>query len=126
MRIFDFAKVAEWDSHLSGLAELAEKERWTYRKVPDASPLPILDGYAKYTFARLSEQGQLATTDRSACFNTGLLTPSQEEIFGPFRISDRYDASQPPSAGNKKWFFTGWAHAGDRWLTTFPSLPALD
>lgn len=81
--------------------------------------------HAKHTFSRLSEQGQLAITDRSACFNTGLLTPSQEEIFGQFRVSDRYDPSQPPGAGNKKWFFTGWARAGDRVLTTLPTLPTL-
>lgn len=125
MRIFDFAKVAEWDSHLNDLAGLAEKERWTYRKVPDPSPVPILDSYAKHTFARLSEQGQLAITDRAACFNTGLLTPSQEEIFGLFRVSDRYDPSQPPGVGNKKWFFTGWARAGDRVLTALQTLPTL-
>jgi len=57
MRIFEFAKVAEWDSHLQDLAAMAESERWTYRKVPDPSPLPILDSYVKNTFSRLSEQG---------------------------------------------------------------------
>ncbi len=125
MRIFEFAKVAEWDSHLNIVAEMAEKERWTYRRVPDPSPLPILDSYVKHTFARLSEQGQLATTDRAACFNTGLLTSAQEEIFGTFRLSDRFDASQPVSGSNKRWFFTGWTRAGDRNLTQFSSLPAL-
>jgi hypothetical protein len=86
MRIFDFAKVAEWEKHLEHLADVAERERWTYRWVPDPSPLPILDSYVKHTFMRLSEQGQLAITERSACFNTGLLTPAQEELFGLFRM----------------------------------------
>lgn len=125
MRIFEFAKVTEWDSRLDQLASLAEKEPWTYRKVPDSTPLPILDSYAKYTFERLSEQGQLATTDKFACFNTGLLTPAQEEIFGLFRISNNFDPTQPPTAINKKWFFTGWARAGDKSLTSFSSLPGL-
>lgn len=125
MRIFDFAVVADWDARLQTLASMAEAERWTYRKVPDPSPLPILDSYVKYTFMRLSEQGRLATSDRSACFNTGLLTPGQEEIYGVFKVSDRFDASQPLSPTNKKWFFTSWARAGDRSLTSFPSLPTL-
>lgn len=125
MRIFEFAKVADWASHLQDLASIAEQERWTYLAVPDPSPLPILESYAKWTFARASEQGILATTERHACYNTGLLTPSQEEIYGCFRISDRFDALAPQTSLNKKWFFTGWVRAGDRQLTAFSSLPAL-
>lgn len=125
MRIFDFAKVADWDSRLSNLAGLAEGERWTYVSVPDRLPLPVLDGYIRYTFLRVHEQGRVAEADRHACFNTGLLTPSQEEIFGVFRRSDLYDQTQPLSAQNKKWFLTSWARAGDRVLTEFSELPGL-
>lgn len=80
MRIFDYAKVADWDERLAALAGMAEPERWTYRAVPDLSPLPVLDGYGKHTFLRVHAQGKVAETEALACFNTGLLTPSQEEI----------------------------------------------
>ena len=125
MRIFDYAKVADWDDRLRDLAEMAEPERWTYLHVPDESPLPVLDSYIRYTFLRIHEQGKVAETERHACFNTGLLTPGQEEIFGIFRISDNYVPGRPPSSQNRKWFLTSWARSGDRSLTEFPALPAL-
>ena len=121
MRIFEFAKVADWESRLHVLAELAERERWTYRPVPDPSPLPVLDAYIRYTFLRVHEQSKISTTDRFACFNTGLLTPDQEEIFGLFRLNDFFNPQVPQSALNKKWFLTAWARAGDRQLTEFSS-----
>src|ERR1043165_2547686 len=125
MRIFDLWVVADWEARLLDLTQLAEPERWTYRHVPDSSALPILDSYIRYTFIRLSEQGRLAIADRVACFNTGLLTSSQEEIFGLFSVSDRFDSQKPVTPTNKKWFLKAWARAGDRVLTGFSSLPAL-
>jgi hypothetical protein len=125
MRIFDYAKVADWDSRLAHLAEMAEPERWTFVSVPSESPLPILDSYIRYTFLRLHQQGRLSEADRTSCFNTGLLTPNQEEIFGVFRISDYYDPHKPVSPTNKKWFLTNWARSGERALTDFFELPAL-
>jgi len=80
-RIFDFAKVADWDDRLKTLAEMAEPERWTYLFAPSRSPLPVLDSYIKYTFVRGFDQQKIVEADQLACFNTGLLTPGQEEIF---------------------------------------------
>jgi len=125
MRIFDFAKVADWDDRLKTLAELAEPERWTFRHVPAASPLPVLDSYIKYTFVRSFDQQKIVEAEQLACFNTGLLTPGQEEIFGVFTISEDYDRGQPISALNKKWWLKSWSGSGDRMLTDFMELPRL-
>ena len=125
MRIFEYAKVANWDERLSDLAVTAEPERWTFTHVPDKSSLPILDSYIRYTFLRAYEQGKVAETDRLACFNTGLLTLGQEEIYGVFRISDNFQNGQSISAQNKRWFLTAWAGSGDRSLTEFMALPEL-
>lgn len=125
MRIFDYAFVADWDSRLDALAGLAEPERWTYLSVPATSPLPVLDSYVRYTFHRVHDQERVAECDDIACFNTGLLTPNQEEIFGVFRVSENFDAGRPESHGNRKWFLSSWARAGDRVLTDFPTLPQL-
>ncbi|MBX9601423.1 MAG: DUF3825 domain-containing protein [Bryobacteraceae bacterium] len=124
-RIFDFAKVADWDDRLRSLAELAEPERWTYLQAPSQSPLPVLDSYIKYTFSRVFDQQKIVETERLACFNTGLLTPGQEEIFGVFTISESYDRTQPISAANKKWWLKSWARSGDRLLTEFMEFPRL-
>jgi Domain of unknown function (DUF3825) len=124
-RIFDFAKVADWDDRLHTLAEMAEPERWAYLQAPSRSPLPVLDSYVKYTFIRSFDQQKIVEADQLACFNTGLLTPGQEEIFGVFTISEDYDRSQPISATNKKWWLKSWARSGDRMLTDFMEFPRL-
>lgn len=49
-RIFDFAKVADWDDRLQELADMAEPERWKYLYAPSRSSVPVLDNYVKYTF----------------------------------------------------------------------------
>jgi len=104
---------------------MAEPERWVYQQVPDRSPLPVLDSYLRYTFLQAHEQGRIEETERLACFNTGLLTPGQEEIFALFRRHETFDATKELSVTNKKWFLTAWARSGDRQLTEFMELPIL-
>jgi hypothetical protein len=127
MRIFDYAKVADWDSRLSVLAGMAEPEKWTFRHVPSNKPLPVLDSYIRYTFGRVYDQNAVidSLSGRNSCFNTGLLTPGQEEIYAVFRVSENYDSTRPISTQNRKWFLTSWARSGDRMLTDFMELPKL-
>lgn len=127
MRIFDYAIVANWYERLQELATIAEPERWTFLHIPDESPLPVLDSYIKYTFQRVYEQNGLieSVSGRYSCFNTGLLTPGQEEIFAVFIVSRNFDSTQRASVQNKKWFLNSWARSGDRMLTDFMELPRL-
>lgn len=125
MRIFDFAKIADWDDRLAKLAELAEPERWNNRHLPSDNEYPVLDRYVKNTFDRAHEQQKIVLADQVACFNTGLLTPGQEEIFGVFTVSETYDRSRPVSHDNKKWWLKSWARSGDRVLTDFMEFPSL-
>lgn len=68
------------------LAEMAEPEEWNYQSKPTSDGYVILRSYMKYTFMRLRE---LPGSDylvesrngRHLAFNTGLVTPYQEEIF---------------------------------------------
>lgn len=124
-RIFDFAKIADWEDRLTALAEMAEPERWTYLLVPANSSLPVLESYIKFTFMRVFDQQRIVEADHLACFNTGLLTPGQEEIFGVFTVSESYDRTQPISSNNKKWWLKTWARSGDRILTDFMEFPSL-
>ena len=111
-RIFDFATVTAWDGRLQALAAIAEPERWSYHSVPSRVALPILDNYVRYTFMRAFDQQKIVEADRVACFNTGLLTTGQEEIFGLFTISEHYDRTKPISAANKNWCFKSWVPTG--------------
>jgi hypothetical protein len=127
VRIFEYSIVADWADRLTVLKELAEPERWTYVSVPSEPPvkLPILDSYMRYTFLQVHSQDKVAEVDDLACFNTGLLTPAQEEIFGVFAVSERYNPSRPQGHDNRKWFLKLWARRGDRILTQFNTLPDL-
>lgn len=125
MRIFDYAVVANWDDRLKALAGMAEPERWTYVSIPDRSPAPILDSYLRNMFVQLHGQTKIAVSDDLSCFNTGLLSPEQEEIFGVFAVSERFDPSRPEGLLNKKWFLKTWARSGDRILADFGVLPGL-
>lgn len=125
MRIFDFALVSDWDGRIAELAAMAEPERWHYITAPANVEHPVLDSYIRHTFARVYEQKKVEISDEMACFNTGLLTPSQEEIYGVFNIAARFDDALPQGQSNKKWFLKRWARAGDRVLTAFNQLPPL-
>ncbi|CAN7322034.1 DUF3825 domain-containing protein [Bosea sp. LjRoot237] len=125
MKIFDFAVVADWESRLSNLAQLAEQERWSYLNISGKSNSIILENYIKYTFERAFDQQKIVESDNLTCFNTGLLTPGQEEIYAVFSLSERFDRTKPISSDNKKWYLRSWVRSGDHLLTTFLEFPSL-
>ncbi|WIB64045.1 DUF3825 domain-containing protein [Curtobacterium sp. MCBD17_040] len=90
-----------WQETLQSLADLAEPEEWTGSN-PTGRPLPILDSFLSYTYRRLVMEDKIAVTPdgEHAAFNTGLLTPYAEEIFGFFRRNQR--------EGAQRWYFVGW------------------
>jgi hypothetical protein len=92
-----------WEGPFHRLAEMAKKEVWNFHREEfrkQGMRLPILHNYLNYTFLRLQEQEKIVySEDQSeACFNTGLLTGDEKEIFALFRrnaenleASDRTD-----------------------------------
>ncbi len=121
MRLFDFAMCSQWDGRLQQLAGMAETERWRYRKLPSQRQLPVLHDYIRFTFQRAFDQNKVAETDDVACFNTGLLTPNHEQIFGYFRRIT--DERFPDFAG--QWFLHSWATEASYHLGDFMVLPQL-
>lgn len=80
------------------LAAIAEPEDWNYRLHPAKDSFAILRNYLKYTFWRLHElQNHLvvSTDEKAMAFNTGLVTPFQEQIFAMFQPKER-DQPGPP------------------------------
>lgn len=96
-----------WEETLQSLADLAEPEEWIGSN-PTGRPLPILDSFLSYTYRRLVMEDKIAVTSdgEHAAFNTGLLTPYAEEIFGLFRKNRRADA--------QRWYFVGWRPESNR------------
>lgn len=116
-RLYQFGWIPDIDNQLASLATMAMQEDWSYRHTADHRPRPVLFSYFVHTFERIEEQDKIVTQDDWACFNTGLVTPNQEEIFALFqknRVPDR----QP-------WYFQKFCSESDRALIQFAHLPEI-
>ncbi|MCU0435024.1 MAG: DUF3825 domain-containing protein [Bacteroidia bacterium] len=72
---------------LEQLRLMAMPENWNYARSKSQFTHPILYSYLIHTFARVFEQGKVAEKGGFSCFNTGLVTENQEEIFMLFKKS---------------------------------------
>jgi cold shock CspA family protein len=123
--LFRFADMGNEEVWLKQLAAKAEYEDWTYRFTPNPCSNPILRSYLIYTFARLEAESEARDEPdkkiqfgddggrRYACFNTGLVTEDQEQIFAlfgensrpadaPWRLDGFYAESEVPLLGKFK------------------------
>lgn len=116
---FAFAFVPDMDASLQNLAKDAEAEDWAYQNTSADRPLPVLYNYIRYTYRKVAEEGKICLSENGqySCFNTGLVTPSQEAIYASFEVNRKTDV-QP-------WFFKSWFRRG-RWESnSFPELPDI-
>jgi cold shock CspA family protein len=126
-RFADMGNEAKW---LNALAGKAEPENWNYGETPSThSEFPVLRSYIVYTFARLEHEdaqtpGRKIAIGKSgnlpyACFNTGLVTRNQEEIYALF-------AGKDAKADARHWRFDGFhAESDNQMLGKFQSYPEL-
>lgn len=124
--IRDLAQLMEigaWDQALGTLATAAAPERWNYpgEGVGKASRYGILREYLSATLARVRAGGRLATSaDGSlAAFDTGLMTPMDEELY---TVLSPTDTDIP-------WHLDGFAtvgagELGSRLVASLSELPA--
>ena len=105
-----FATISSWDAVLGDLARMVAPERWSYPgtevtpSAAGATRYGILREYLAVTFHRVRAQGKLETSSAGdfAAFNTGLATPSGDDVFACFE----------PCRVNTPWHFAGFALAG--------------
>ena len=105
-----FASISTWDAMLGDLARMVAPERWSYPgtevapSAAGATRYGILREYFVVTFHRVRAQGKLGTSSAGdfAAFNTGLATPSGDDVFACFE----------PCRVNTPWRFAGFALAG--------------
>jgi hypothetical protein len=117
-----FHTFASWNpSSLLTLTGLAQAEDWNYRQATSEKEVPILRSYITHTFRRAQFQDKVAFGEHNgspiACFNTGLLTPHFEPIFGYFIKQTRADFPQA-------WFLKEFCRESNYQLMAFPKLPA--
>lgn len=105
-----FATISSWDAVLGDLARMVAPERWSYPgtevtpSAAGATRYGILREYLVVTFHRVRAQDKLGTSSAGdfAAFNTGLATPSGDDVFACFE----------PCRVNTPWRFAGFALAG--------------
>lgn len=103
---------ASFTNTLMKLKEMAMDEPWEYSRMENQFPLPILYNYIIHTFARLQEEKKILEVDGYSCFNTGLVTTNQEEIFMLFRKTNK-----------DTWAFSEFCKDSSHSLMKFSSLP---
>jgi cold shock CspA family protein len=106
--IEEFANYTNLKQSLLDLKALAETENWDYLKNPTKG-VPVLKSYLNQTCIRLIKQDKIvrgkSTKDKIeyAYFNTGLVTPQQDEIFAFFIKNPSYS------------LLTGWGVQSAEW-----------
>jgi Domain of unknown function (DUF3825) len=116
----DFALMPKFDENIDFLAGLSEPEDWDYKNTFSNESKPILRNYIKYTYKRIAEEKKVSVTkdEKHACWNTGLITPSQESIF---IIFEQNKLPNHPAY----WHFQKFSRKGERDLNQFITLPEM-
>ena len=110
----------KYNQKLSILANLAQKEIWTFKSIRDADPFRILRKYFEFTYDRIKEEGKLLISNDGAfsCMNTGLLTVYDQEI-----VAILGKSHQPKSL---PWYLLGFFKDGDRFFREkFSTVPEM-
>lgn len=115
----DFAMMPRFSENIGELAALAEDEDWEYRNSPQPHQHIVLRNYFAYTYQRVAEEGKIQVTadEEYCCWNTGLITPTQESIFALF--------SRNQLDVQTYWHFWRFARKAERDLSRFPILPEM-
>lgn len=118
-----FAETEEINECLEELAGLAHKENWDYKFTKTKWKYPILYNYIYNTFDRIFDEKKVAIADtekgKIACFNTGLVTEMQEEIFGVFF------PNKSRMLNKAEWSLSGFFKKSDRRLGHFGVKPDI-
>jgi len=125
-----FADFDDFNQSLLDLRAKAEVEEWDYIKSP-TSRIPVLNSYINHTFDRLEAQNKLIKGQSSKekkdylYFNTGLVTPFQDEIYGYFEKVPAI--TKPGTWGIKQpeYEFLEFETDQSRFRKFFPSSPDI-
>jgi len=118
--LLEFAMMPKFEQEVDLLAGLAEPEDWEYKSTPSPESKPILRNYLKYTYKKLAEEKKIAITsdEEYACWNTGLITSSQEPIYMLFNKNKIETITC-------YWHFWKFVRKGEWELNRFSSLPDM-
>ncbi|MCP1996179.1 DUF3825 domain-containing protein [Flavobacterium sp. HSC-61S13] len=114
MALFQFSWFPDFTKSIEELKTLAMSENWDYNKHPNGRN-QILANYIHHTFDKIQSENKIETEGEFACFNTGLVTENQEEIFAYFQDNKKPSATIP-------YYFIAWRKSSHRDLSKFAKL----
>ncbi|MGB3551772.1 MAG: DUF3825 domain-containing protein [Candidatus Binatus sp.] len=114
-----------WETPYEKLARMAKPEEWNYQRSQFKRPgqaFPILTSYVNYTFLRLQQLDRISYSadDSRACFNTGLQTPNEKDIFVTFFRNKNAEEREQPT-----WTHFGFFDSYSERLADFRPLPEI-
>jgi hypothetical protein len=114
-----------WETPYERLARMAKDEDWNFHRseyIKQGQNYPVLTSYLNYTFIRLLEEGKIAFSNDNnrACFNTGLQTKNEKDIYATFFRNKGAENSNQPS-----WTLFGFFDSYSDKLSDFSPLPDL-
>ncbi len=114
MALFQFTWIPDFYKSIEELKNLAMKENWDYIVKP-TSKSPVLVNYIHHTFDKVEAEGKIEYEGEFCCFNTGLATENQEEIYGYCQKNKKPGTTIP-------YYFIGWRKSSHRDLSKFSKL----
>lgn len=122
---YDGSSDETWETPYENLAEnLAKDEDWHFNKLEFKNKYkqkyPILTNYLNYTFLRAQELNLIAYSSDGdkACFNTGLITKDEKDIFALFFKNKGAKKHNAPD-----WTFYTFADSYSMKLSPYKPLP---
>lgn len=127
-----FAFFHDWHQSMEDLSDYAQDEHWYYLK-GKTDGYPVLSSYVTYTFKRIQNEDKIEYTSKAdgkkyACFNTGLATKKQEELFAYFEHIDNNPHQKPTQESYLKrqsWRFDRFDKESYRLMNHFKQRPKL-
>lgn len=113
-----------WEHPYALLADKARPEDWAFKRPEyrkQGTNFPILQNYLKNTFLRLQQEDKVSFTinGREACFNTGLVTRDEKELFAVFQRHNRREEGGPD------WFLENFYDSYSNRTRAFVPLPPI-
>lgn len=111
IELFKFAFIPSFHERIKDLAEnLADKEHWDFST--GGAKYSILKNYIFHTFSKIQSEGKIVFSAGNdfACFNTGLVTSTWEEIVAFFEKNKNPSSRQP-------FYFKGFCKISNRNIT---------
>ena len=130
-----FALFPNWEEAIVNLKNLAQEEEWDYIS-KKTGRYPVLENYLTYTFQRLQKEDKIKYATKIennmekkfACYNTGLATVTQEEIFAYFEHRENAKNAKKVQDGYIKqplWVFKTFDKERFRMMNDFTEKPEI-